>query len=82
MCCSQRCIVSADGTSLAATHAVIHQWMTQNTLLDVIPSYTRSETLVEPSHSPMERLLAEVLPVHLLLLPPHPLLSVDEPIRL
>jgi hypothetical protein len=68
-------------TSLAATHADIHLWTTQSTLPDVIPNYTHSETLVEPSLSPMARPLVVALLVHLSLSPLHPLQSVDEPIR-
>jgi hypothetical protein len=68
-------------TSLAATHAVIHLWTTQSTLPDVIPNYTLSETLVEPSLSPMARPPAGVLLVHPSLSPLHQLQSVGAPIR-
>jgi hypothetical protein len=68
-------------TSLAATHVDIRLWMTLNTLLDVIPNYTLSGTLVEPSLSPMAKLLVEVLLVHLSLSLLHQLQSVGAPIR-
>jgi hypothetical protein len=67
--------------SLAATHVDIHLWTTQSTLLDVIPNYTLSETLVEPNLSLMAKLLVEGLLAHLSLSLPHPLQLVDAPIR-